>query len=120
MASGFVYLRPTTVVYVREIGERSIAADMAWRKMNAWLDEHYLRNEIERGFGIVTENHPDKLPDHYDACIELPVSVNNHTRNSLKFRKMPGGAYARKRHNGAHELIGDIISKLKSKLEDGD
>ncbi len=119
MASGFVYLRPKTVAYFRETGPRCTAADLAWSKMNAWLEKHDLRNEIDRGFGISQMNLPNGSPDYYDACVELPLAISAASRSELKFQKLPGGAYARSLHKGSHDLIGGIIADLKKQQQGG-
>ncbi len=118
MTSSLVYLRPATVAFIRVAGARDVAADLAWAQMNAWIDATGLRGEFERGYGLMQVDHPDGRGDHYDACVELPPHIEISRHRNLKLQKMPGGAFARARHNGSHDglnsVIGDLVEKWQS------
>lgn len=117
MTSGLVYLRPATVAFIRVAGARNVAADLAWAEMNAWIEKTNLRGEFERGYGLMRVDHPDGRGDSYDACIELPPHVEISRHRNLKLQKLPGGAYARSRHNGPHSDLNSVIGGLVEKWQ---
>ncbi|MGH1417798.1 MAG: GyrI-like domain-containing protein [Hyphomicrobiaceae bacterium] len=113
MAKKLVYLRSIDVAYFRVTGPRSAAADLAWHKMIDWLEKYDLRNEVERGYGICQPCSPNGKPGHYDACVALPPATPEIARSEVKIRKIPGGAYTRWQHKGAHSAVQFIISDLQ-------
>lgn len=116
MSTGFVYLRPITVVAARVSGPYAQAAVEAWRQMFAWIDDSSLRSQIGVGYGLLRDD-PAATPHEkcrYDACIALEQGLENMVPMGFCVQRLPGGAYARQRHlgiDGLHAAITDLRDK---------
>ncbi len=113
MASGFVYLKPTEVVFFRVRGARNEAAHKAWELMNAWLDKYSLRGDIDVGYGLYSKSSKSDTDGYYDACVKIPAFANANALRELKAQRLPGGAYARQRHNGSHRQIPGLLQRMR-------
>lgn len=112
--TGFVYLRPLSIVGVRVQGPYSVSSPEAWRQMCAWLDDAGMRAAVTCGYGMMRDN-PAVTPKEkcrYDACVELVLGFENRVPAGFNFLRLPGGAYARSRHIGIPGL-GDAIAKVR-------
>ncbi|MGQ0671254.1 MAG: AraC family transcriptional regulator [Hyphomicrobium sp.] len=113
MSSGFVYLRPITVVASRVCGPYAQGAVEAWRQMFAWIDDSGLRSQIGVGYGLLRDN-PAEIPREkcrYDACVALEPGFENMVPLGFSVQRLPGGAYARQRHlgvEGLHAAIAEL------------
>jgi len=115
MKTGFVYLRPTTLAYVRCHGVYADASKRAWRRLFDWMDRHELRGVVRTGYGLCHDD-PRSVPANscrYDACIELPDHLVPLAFEDIAFQRLPSGAYTRQRHVGPHESIGAVMSALR-------
>ena len=116
MASiGMVYLRPVQVVYFRVTGPYATSSEKAWGEMFGWLDRHGLRQQTGRGYGLQRDNPRQVGHDacRYDACVEVPDSIDVSTLESVLMQKLPGGAYARQRHVGSYDEVRHVIVGLR-------
>lgn len=107
MSTGLVYLRPVRVAFVRVRGPYGQSAPAAWSKLLAWLDQHRVRSDVTRGFGLAHDD-PRTIAAadlRYDACVEVPPEVEALALREFGMQTLPGGAYARRRFVGPHSGI---------------
>lgn len=114
MSTGLVQLRPLTVCYVRARGPYQTSAREAWDKLLAWASAHGLRGQIRTGYGLVRDNPRIKAPAEcrYDACIELPEGMEADEKAGVAMQLLPGGNFARHRHVGGLDGLGQSFSWL--------
>lgn len=115
MKTGFVYLRPTTLVSFRETGPYIQSGPAAWQRMFTWMSRHGLRGRIDRGFGMAHDD-PRITPAsecRYDACIELSPQLAHVGTSELAPQRLPGGPYARHRYIGPHAELGNVARTLR-------
>lgn len=115
MSTGLVYLRPVRVAYVRVRGPYSHSAPTAWSKLLAWLDQHSVRREVTRGFGLAHDD-PRVVAAaelRYDACVEVPPEVEVAAFREFGMQTLPGGAYARRRYVGPHAGIHNEFHEMR-------
>ena len=112
MSVGFVYLRPLRVVSVRAFGLYATSASSAWKQMFAWLDDSGMRREIGRGYGLMRDNPALTAPENcrYEACVELLAGYETLVPAGFDVIRLPGGAYARRRHSGSDTLRSTITT----------
>ncbi|MCB1519524.1 MAG: GyrI-like domain-containing protein [Hyphomicrobiaceae bacterium] len=116
MASGFVYLRPTQLIYFRCHGNYAEASAKAWRMMFTWMEKQRLRGVVDRGYGLAHDD-PRVVPAakcRYDACIEMTSAIRPAALDGLGHQRLPSGAYARKRHVGSHDGLADALRHMRS------
>lgn len=116
MKTGFVYLRPTPLVYVRSKGHYRDASQRSWSRLFHWMDRHKLRGVVRTGYGLCQDD-PRVTPANecrYDACIELPDHLSGSDFDDIAFQRLPSGAFARKRFVGPHESIGTAMRELRA------
>lgn len=102
-------------MFYRAHGAYASSSKRAWQQMFKWIDENRLRQKITAGFGLLHDNPRLVAVDHcrYDACISVPEGLEGRIPEMFSLQKLPGGAYARQRHDG---LTGDLsltIAKLR-------
>ncbi|MDX2307620.1 MAG: GyrI-like domain-containing protein [Hyphomicrobium sp.] len=115
MKSGFVYLRPLNVAFVRSTGPYGTSAASAWGQMFDWLDRTGLLSTVGTGYGLLLDD-PRTIEPHlcrYDACVELTEEIRARIPEHFSIRRLPGGAYARDRHVGGTAGLADAISNMR-------
>ena len=55
MKSGFVYLRPSRLVYVRASGPYQQTIPQAWERLMGWLEKNGLHSPVGRGYGLMRD-----------------------------------------------------------------
>lgn len=117
VSSGFVYLRPVYVMFVRTNGAYASSAQRAWQHVFDWLDESRLRQSVTVGYGLLHDNPKEVAVDscRYDACIEIPESLQSNIPAQFSVQKLPGGAFARMRHSGETSDLSTTIAELRDK-----
>jgi DNA gyrase inhibitor GyrI len=115
VTSGFVYLRPVPVMFVRTTGPYGKSADQAWDQMLNWLTENGLRDSTKNGYGLMHDD-PRTVPVEqcrYDACAEVPSEMFNAAPDHFSMCYLPGGAFSRKRHKGMQKDLGPAIVEMR-------
>lgn len=116
MSNAFVYLRPLNVTFIRVQGPYATAAAEAWERVFHWLDKSGTRRAAGCGYGLMLDD-PRTTPAgkcRYDACIEMLDDYHDIISRDFGFRRLPGGAYARRRHVGpANGGITGVVSSLR-------
>lgn len=113
--TGFVYLRPLTIAACRVPGPYASSSAEAWSKIFAWLNSSGLIRQIGTGYGLLLDD-PRQTPlakCRYEACVELLDEARGVVPPEFNIRRLPGGAYARKRHVGGTVGLAHTISKLR-------
>lgn len=113
--TGFVYLRPATLVAIRANGPYHTAAASAWKRMFDWMATYRLRGRIKLGYGLAHDD-PRVTPAakcRYDACIEAPDYLPAAAYAGVMPAKLPGGPYARLRCVGPHSELGVMARRLR-------
>ncbi len=115
MSTGFVYLRPLNVAYVRVNGLYATSAKDAWERMFAWLNESGMIRSVGTGYGLLLDDPRvvDAVKCRYDACVELIDDYGRKLPDEFGIRRLPGGAYARNRHKTGNVGLGKVISSLR-------
>jgi AraC family transcriptional regulator len=115
VSTGFVYLRPLNVAYVRVNGPYAEAAAQAWARMFLWLHDSGMIREVGTGYGLLLDDPrtTDAPKCRYDACVELITDYGSKLPEDFGIRRLPGGAYARNRHRTGNVGLGKIISALR-------
>jgi AraC family transcriptional regulator len=116
VSTGFVYLRPLHVAAVRAKGPYATAAAEAWKNMLAWLHESGAIHSMGAGYGLLLDDPRKIAPENcrYEACIELTEEYRSLVPETFFIRRLPGGAYARKRHVGCVTELAKSISDLRN------
>ncbi|MBX9589040.1 MAG: GyrI-like domain-containing protein [Hyphomonadaceae bacterium] len=114
MRVAYRHIRPIAVVYARSTGAYQAAANDAWERLNAWVNAHYVRRQVKRGFGLFHDNPRTTSPEllRYDACIELATAVDADPEAGIGRQTLSGGTYAVHVHVGAYERMGELLSQL--------
>lgn len=117
MHNAFVYLRPLNVAFIRVEGPYAEAAPDAWQRVFAWLDRSGHRRSSGCGYGLMLDDPMTTAREkcRYDACIEMLVDYQDCISREFGFRRLPGGAYARRRQVGPPE---GGVTRLVSTLRD--
>jgi AraC family transcriptional regulator len=104
--SGFVYLRPLNMTYIRAEGPYAEAAREAWGKVYSWLDDTGMRASVGARYGLMLDDPATAEPGkcRYDACIEMIDGYQEWITDAFAYRRLPGGAYSRRRHVGGETL----------------
>lgn len=115
MSTGFVYLRPLNVAAASAKGPYATSAAAAWKQMFAWLQESGLIAEVGTGYGLLLDDPRAVGPANcrYDACIEIAHEFRHRVPGNFTVRRLPGGAYARRRHHGGVVGLARTISELR-------
>ena len=115
MSSGFVYLRPVYVMFIRANGAYSTSSQEAWRQVFNWIDANKVRRHITAGYGLMHDNPKVVSVDRcrYDACIEIPTGFESDIPHMFSVQKLPGGAFARQRHKGLTAEVEQTIVKIR-------
>ena len=115
MKHGFVYLRPLTVAFARATGQYGVSSQEAWNRVFAWLEETHLIKTVGTGYGLLLDDPRNVDPSkcRYDACIELTEEARPLVPADFGIGRLPGGAYARRRHVGGTAGLGDVISDMR-------
>jgi AraC family transcriptional regulator len=104
MTRGFVYLKPTRIVFVRAKGPYETSVPAAWRQLVGWLARHGAERELRIGYGLARDD-PDQVAAaecRFDACMEVPFGLEAQAAEEMATQKLPGGPYAR------HRLAGEV------------
>jgi AraC family transcriptional regulator len=115
VSTGFVYLRPLNVAYIRVTGRYAQSSQEAWARMFAWLHESGMIRETGTGYGLLLDD-PRVTPAEkcrYDACVELIDDFGRKLPEDFGIRRLPGGAYARSRHRTGKVGLSKVISSLR-------
>lgn len=115
MRNAFVYLRPAHVAYIRAVGPYALSSREAWAAVMAWLERSGTRRATGCGYGLLLDNPKTTTPEkcRYDACIVVDEAHRELLTADFGFRRLPGGAFARKRHSGSIDAIGSVIAELR-------
>ncbi|HPG88463.1 MAG TPA: GyrI-like domain-containing protein [Hyphomicrobium sp.] len=114
MNSGFVYLRPTRLVYLRMTGSYEQIISEAWSKLAAWHDKCGTGAPMGRAYGLARDN-PDRAGRdkcRYDACIEATPLIEERALRELGLITLPGGPYARTRQVVGYDDLHGVVSGL--------
>lgn len=105
MSNAFVYLRPLNLTFIRAQGPYAEASAEAWARVFDWLDKSGHRQSAGCGYGLMLDDPRTTPPEkcRYDACIEMADGFQDSISREFGFRRLPGGAYARRRHIGPAE-----------------
>jgi AraC family transcriptional regulator len=116
VSTGFVYLRPLNVAAVRARGPYSQSAKAAWGDMFEWLRRTGLLQQIGTGYGLLLDDPRHVAPEkcRYEACVELVDHALATLPENFSVRRLPGGAYARRRHVGGVVGLAETISKMRN------
>lgn len=112
----FVYVRPVTVVHVREQGPYAAASERAWERIFGWLHATGTLESSGRGYGLMHDNPHAVGAENcrYDACIELPDTIAEvDLPTGFALQTLAGGAYGCKRHVGGVAGLRDAIAHLR-------
>lgn len=115
MNSSFVYLRPLNVACIRAQGPYGKASKEAWSKIFKWLDATGMRQSVGCGWGLLLDD-PKLVPAdkcRYEACIEIVDGYQDKAASEFSFRRLPAGAYARRRHVGDPAGLASAIVTLR-------
>lgn len=107
MSSRFVYLRPTRLVFVRQLGAYETSVVAAWERLYSWMRQRGLQADGGSFYGLVRDN-PAKVPAgkcRYDACIELPLNLDTAAMAEIQVQRLPAGAYSRHKYVGRYDNI---------------
>lgn len=115
MSTGFVYLRPVYVMFVRTTGAYASSSQNAWGQVFKWLDENHLRQKVDVGYGLLHDNPKIVSVDRcrYDACIKIPEGLEGRIPEMFSVQKLPGGAFARARHKGLTSELSLTIANMR-------
>ncbi len=113
--TSFVYLRPQLVWYVRRTGPYNQSARDAWQVLFDWVNANKFRSQISHGFGLLRDNSSIVPPEkcRYEACIEPPTGLAEFDSSVFQIQRLPGGAYARRRHVGSTDSLRDTIAEMR-------
>jgi AraC family transcriptional regulator len=115
MKTGFVYLRPRKVVFVRETGPYTVSSLVAWKRIFAWLESEGRLANLGEGYGLARDNPREVAPEacRYDACLEFEEWMERQLPADFRVQMLPGGSYIRQRHSGPHERIREQLASLR-------
>jgi AraC family transcriptional regulator len=115
VSTGFVYLRPLNVAAVRAKGPYAQSSVAAWDDMFGWLKQTGLIRQIGTGFGLLLDDPRavDPAKCRYEACVELVEEARRVLPETFSVRRLPGGAYARRRHVGGVAGLAHTISQMR-------
>ena len=115
MTSGFVYLRPTKLAFVRSNGRPSIASQEAWARLYKWLDQSEFSRLAGPGYGLNRSHQANGSTENcsYDACIELRPEMEGRLPRDFRVQTLPGGPYARHGHIGSRAGLGEALVQLR-------
>ena len=116
MISNFVYLRPLNVATVRATGPYVKSAPQAWAEMFGWLNDTGLIGSVGTGYGLLLDD-PRKTAAalcRYQASVELVEEARLLIPDTFSIRRLPGGAYVRRRHTGGTVGLAHTISLLRN------
>lgn len=113
--AGIVYIRPRELIFVRATGPYETSARRAWEGMFALIDSNRWSSGDTCGYGLTLDDPRITAPEkcRYDACIALSTLEGRTIPAHVQTRWLPGGAYARRRHNGSYKLMGQHIHTLR-------
>lgn len=116
MTNNFVYLRPLNVATVRATGPYAKSAAKAWDEMFAWLNDTGLIRSVGTGYGLLLDDPRKTAPAQcrYQASVELVEEARRLIPDNFLIRRLPGGAYARRRHTGGAVGLAHTISQLRN------
>jgi len=117
MRRGFVYLKPTRVLYVRAKGPYPTSAAAAWHGLVDWLARYGAENELRVGYGIARDD-PAQVPAEdcrFEACIEVPFGLEAAAAEDLAIQNLPGGPYARHCHTGSLDDISTAFTVQRAR-----
>ena len=119
MKTGLVYLRPSRLAYVRQMGAYEQSIPAAWDRLLAWLDKHGVADKTSRGFGLMRDCPTLVAPEkcRYDACVDLDPMFEERVLHELAAQTLPGGSYLRFRKTGSYEALGAALPKLHETFE---
>lgn len=115
MNRGFVYLRPTHLVFIRRTGDYATSAAAAWSDLLAWMDKHRVPREGVTFFGLARDNPLNVAPTkcRFDACLEVPSMLEGSAAlEAVQRQRLPGGSYTRHPYKGhyGHALRTRVLS----------
>lgn len=116
---GFVYLRPSRLVYVRVCGPYRDSIPAAWDRMFNWLDNNGLRSPVGRGYGLVRDNPNVVAPEacRYDACVDVDPFFEERAARELGIQTLPGGPYVRSRKKGDYADVTRLMLKTHATFQ---
>jgi len=102
-------------MFVRTNGAYASSAQKAWFQVFKWLDDNNIRQQVNVGYGLLHDNPQVVSVDRcrYDACIEIPEGFESKVPEMFSVQKLPGGAFARTRHNGMTAELSLTIANLR-------
>jgi AraC family transcriptional regulator len=117
--SVLVYLRPTRLVYVRDVGPYERTIPRSWDRLITWLNDNGLYAPVGRGYGLARDNPADVGPENcrYDACVEATPEVEGKAIRNLGIETLPGGPYACRRLSGNYDRIKSVVANVYSEFE---
>jgi len=121
MKTELVYLRPKHVVCYRVFGPFHEAGPKAWDYVLDWVDRTGVREEVTTGYGLARDVPPGHIlenPQGYEACIELPPSIDRSQLGAMQFQSLPGGAFVRQRYVGPFDGIIEASRNLRATYTD--
>lgn len=106
MSTGFVYLRPLSIVCVRALGPYEASSLEAWRQLFNWLETSGMRRTLGCGYGLMHDDQAVTAKERcrYDACVEILPGFESTIPEGFRVTRLPGGAYARIRQIGMQGL----------------
>jgi AraC family transcriptional regulator len=104
-----------TVAAVRAQGPYSASAAAAWKDMFDWLHRTGCIRDVGTGYGLLLDDPRavSAAACRYDACVGLPEEFRHLVPENFSIRRLPGGAYARRRHTGGVIGLSCAISQLR-------
>jgi len=116
VSTGFVYLRPLNVAVARSTGPYAVSASAAWQEMFAWLNAKGLMRDVTTGYGLLLDDPRRAEPAkcRYEACVELTDDIRWQLPETFAVRRLPGGAYARRRHVGGVVGLSHTIASMRN------
>lgn len=107
MSSGLVYLRPSRLAYVRQVGPYQQTINQAWERMFDWLSKNGLSEPNGRGYGLMRDCPKVVAPEQcrYDACVDLNPFFEERAIRELGAQTLPGGSYIRIRKVGSYDAL---------------
>lgn len=102
-------------MFARANGAYASSAQKAWFQVFKWLDDNNIRQKVELGYGLLHDNPKVVSVDRcrYDACIEIPEGFESKVPGMFSVQKLPGGAFARTRHQGMTAELSMTIASLR-------
>jgi AraC family transcriptional regulator len=108
----------TTVFYARATGPYASSCELAWQRLDDWLDHHCARGRVRRAFGIFHDNPRTTAPEllRYDACVPMLPCAELDQEGDIGRQVLPGGSWAVHTHVGSYDETGELYARLQDEL----